>query len=61
MGQKMFISPINGKKLMEKYLGIKYQSERVYYLLKESDYAIESIEIAKRRLEKEGKGAVRSR
>ncbi len=42
-----------------KELIIKYQSERVYYLLKESDYAIESIEIAKHRLEKEGKGTIR--
>ena len=42
-------------KLGENYkdLAIKYQSEKIYYFLKESDFALESIEVAKRRLEKE--------
>jgi predicted nucleotidyltransferase len=48
------------KKLGVRYkdLAVKYLSERVYYLLKESDFALEVIEIAGKRLEKEGKGTV---
>jgi predicted nucleotidyltransferase len=41
-------------------LVIKYQSERVYYLLKACDYALESLEVAKRRLEQEGSGTTRT-
>lgn len=48
-------------KLGEDYkeLLIQYQSERVYYWLKEADYAIESLDLAKRRLELEGQGTKR--
>ncbi len=54
------IKPMS-EKLGENYkdLSIKYGSERIYYLLKEFAFALESIEIAKKRLEKEGKGTIR--
>lgn len=38
---------------------VKYDSERIYYLIKESDYSLESIEIAKKRLEKEDRGTTK--
>jgi hypothetical protein len=39
---------------------VKYQAERVYYLLKDSDYPMESLALAKRRLETEGQGTSRA-
>ena len=39
-----------------KELQIKYLSERLFYELKNEDYGMESIEIAKKRLEKERSG-----
>lgn len=48
-------------KLKDDYreLMIKYLSERVFYLAKESDFAMEALEEARKRLEKEGRGTVR--
>ncbi|NJO03421.1 MAG: hypothetical protein HC880_18610 [Bacteroidia bacterium] len=42
-----------------KELQVKFLSEKLYYLLKNQDYAQEALEIAQRRLEKEGKGTQR--
>jgi predicted nucleotidyltransferase/DNA-binding XRE family transcriptional regulator len=42
-----------------KLLATKYFSEQVFYLLKDADYPFEALAIAKRRLEKEGKGTVK--
>lgn len=41
-----------------KELQIKYLSEKLFYQLKNQDYATEAIEIVKRRLEKEGSGTI---
>ena len=38
---------------------ISFQSEQVYYLLKEADFALESLEVARKRLEKEDTGTIR--
>ena len=60
------IAPVRLVERMAKKLGtdyhkarIKYDSERIYYLIKGSDYALESIEIVKQRLEREGKGTTK--
>ena len=58
---KDLVGPI-AKKLNISYkdLALKYESERIYYFIKDSEFALESIELAKKRLEKEGKGTIRS-
>lgn len=55
------VEPI-AKKLNVSYkrLALKYESDRIYNFLKNSEFALESIELAKKRLEREGKGTIRN-
>ena len=43
-------------KIKYKDLMVKYLSEKIYYAIKNSDYAKEALEVVERRLEREGKG-----